>query len=449
MTKETIYVLLVDDDPDFVADFRLLLPDDLVFNSVETAADAYEYIQHNDVTVVFLDIDLGPGENGLELLQRLKTEYPYLSVIMITADDSTATIVKAIQKGASDYVGKSPNLEKLKIAIKQATRHSNLEQRVNFLESELDTKIGNLIGDSEPIRQVKLKIADVADVSSTVFITGKSGTGKELVARDIHRFSNRKNEPFVPVNCAALSQNLFESELFGHEKNAFTDAKARRIGKFELAGNGTIFLDEITEIPINLQSKLLRVLQEKEFERVGGNRMIKFHGRILASSNRDIEEAMANGDLREDLLYRLNVAHIELPLLEDRKSDIPILARYFLSKFATEMKKNISGLTDEALKLLCVYSWPGNVRELSNCIESAIVHANKLVLDDTDFGRVIISDGIPHTYEDAKKFYVKKFQREFISAKLANNDGNISKTAEDMEVSRQGLKKMMDECGLS
>ncbi|MEZ5360297.1 MAG: sigma-54 dependent transcriptional regulator [Candidatus Zixiibacteriota bacterium] len=449
MDRENIYVLLVDDDPDFVADFKLLLPEGLICDAVSTAAEAYEYVQNNDVNVAFLDIDLGPGEDGLQLLQRFKMEFSYLPVIMITADDSTSTIVRAMQMGASDYIGKSPNLDKLKISIEQATRRNDLQQRLDFVESELDSKIGNLIGDSEPMRKIKREISNLSNVPSTVFITGKSGTGKELVAREIHRLSKRKNEPFIAVNCAALSHNLLESELFGHEKGAFTDAHSRRIGKFELTGNGTLFLDEITEIRPNLQSKLLRVLQEREFERVGGNRIIKFHGRILASSNRNISEAVKNNELREDLLYRLQVVHIELPPLSDRRDDIPLLAHYFLHILAKEMKKNVTGISDNAMALLCAYQWPGNVRDLKNSIERAIVNATNPTLDESDFSQIYIDHSVPQSYEEAKKDVLRRFQRSYITGILAKCDGNISQAAEQMGLSRQGLRKIMDECDLN
>lgn len=449
MVREKIFVLLVDDDPDFVADFKLLLPDGMECESVATAAEAYEYIQINDVTVVFLDIDLGPGEDGLQLLQCLKTEFSYLPIIMITADDSTNTIVRAIQLGASDYIGKSPNLDKLKISIEQATRRNDLQQRLDFVESELDSKIGNMVGNSEPIRKIKREISNLANVSTTVFITGKSGTGKELVAREIHRMSSRKNEPFIAVNCAALTHNLLESELFGHEKGAFTDAQFRRIGKFELTGDGTLFLDEVTEIRPEAQSKLLRVLQEREFERVGGNRVIKFRGRILASSNRDIEEAVKKNELREDLLYRLRVMEIKLPPLADRRDDIPLLADYFVHTLAKEMKKDVTGISDGAMKILCSYSWPGNVRDLKNSIERAIVNAAKPVLDESDFNQLFIDDCLPQTYEEAKKQVLQKFQRSFIPNVLAQCDGNITQAAEQMGLSRQGLRKIMDECDLN
>ena len=449
MSSQLKHILLVDDDPEFIADFKLLLPDGLVCDSVESSIQAGEYILTNEPDVVFLDIDLGPHDNGMDLLVRLKDEYPYLPVIMITADNNTSTIVRAMQLGASDYVGKSPNLDKLRIAIEQAARKNSLQQRVAMLESELDIKIGQLIGDSIPMRNIRNQLAQLAKAPSNVFITGASGTGKELVAREIHRLSEKHKEPFIAVNCAALSPTIIESELFGHEKGAFTSAHARRIGKFELAGKGTLFLDEITEIPFEYQAKLLRVLQEREFERVGGNRLLRFHGRILASSNRDIAKCVENKELREDLLYRLWATRIHLPPLSERRDDIPRLAEYFLKKFATEMKKNISGITEPAMNQLCSYQWPGNVRDLSNCIESAVVHSDTPILDVGDISRMPMNDCLPTNYEEAKQQVLHKFKINFITAMLKLHDGNVSRTAQEMGLSRQGLKKMMDECGLS
>ena len=442
-------MLLVDDDPDFITDFRILMPPDIDCQSATSVEEAHMRLQQGDFDVVFLDIDLGPGGNGLEFLTQAKQEYPYLPVIMITADQQIPTVVKAIRQGASDYVGKCPDLQKLKLAIDRAIEENRLRRRCELLESELRHRIGELIGESEAMRAIRQEMHRLAAVSCSVLITGRSGTGKELVARGIHHLSPRRDQPFIAVNCPALAAELIESELFGHEKGAFTGAAARRIGKFEQVGEGTLFLDEVTEIPPHVQAKLLRVLQEKEFERLGGGRLIPFLGRILASTNRDIDQAVASGKLREDLLYRLNVTHIHLPTLAERQEDISLLTRHFVNMKAAEMKKAVPDVSDEALRLLYSYSWPGNVRELSNCIERAIVRCDGPILGPEDFGVLLTVAAGAEPYESAKNRCLRQFQRVYINTILRKHEGHFSRAADEMGISRQGLAKMMKACGLT
>ncbi|TFH42126.1 MAG: sigma-54-dependent Fis family transcriptional regulator, partial [Lysobacterales bacterium] len=361
MNEHPLNVLVVDDDRDFVNDFKLLLPSNMQFGVTYSAEDAMVFLATHDIDVVFLDIDLGSGADGMDLLSKIKEEWPYLVVVMITADQRVNSVVKAMQLGASDYVGKDPDLGKLKLSIDRAMSQARLQQRYDLLAKELRDRVGDLIGESDAIQSVREETVRLSQVSSNVLITGESGTGKELVARGIHRLSQHRNQPFLAVNCAALSKELIESELFGHEKGSFTGAHSRRIGKFELVGEGTLFLDEITEIPPELQAKLLRVLQEREFERVGGNNLIPFQGRLLTSSNRDITQAVKDGILREDLYYRVNVSHLHLPTLAERKDDIPILVNYFVDVKSRDMKKSVRGVSQKTLQLLSSYHWPGNV----------------------------------------------------------------------------------------
>ena len=448
MKTSALNVLLVDDDPDFIGDFRMLLPGEYNCRAVRTIDEADGFLSGNEVDCVFLDIELGEGANGLSYLRRLKADNPYLPVIMISADQGIQTVVKAMQLGASDFVGKSPNLDQLKISIARAIEENRFRRRYDILESELDDLTGELIGESESMRSIKEEMIKLADAPSNVLITGRSGTGKELVARGIHRLSSHKGRLFLAINCPALSQELIESELFGHEKGAFTGAEGRRIGKFEQVGEGTLFLDEITEIPVGVQAKLLRVLQEREFERVGGNHLIPFKGRILASTNRDPDQAVVDGKLREDLLYRLNVTRIHLPPLSERRDDIPLLFDYFVRVKSREMKKPVPNIEDDVPRMLGSYHWPGNVRELINCIENAIVHSDKEVLNVSDFSRCIMTSGVLGTYEETKKQVLDEFQHNYINAMLQKNKGNITKAAEEMNVTRQGLLKMMKNCGL-
>jgi len=450
MNEEKLTVLIVDDDCDFIEDFKILLPSGMTCLIAAEAEQAYENLKNNHVDVVFLDIDLGRDTDGLDILKQLKSECPYLPVIMVTADQNVATVVEAMRLGASDYIGKNPNLDNLKISINRAVSENNLKRRIEVLESELDSLVGDLIGESTAMKAVREEMARLARVRSNVLITGQSGTGKELVARGIHKLSANNGQSFIAVNCAALSRELFESELFGHEKGSFTGAVNRRIGKFELVGEGTLFLDEITEIPLELQAKLLRVLQEREFERVGGNRLQPFKGRLLASSNRDLDTAVKEQHLRQDLYYRLNVTRVHLPPLADRKEDIPLLAEHLVRIKADEMKKKLIGVSPDALELLTAYNWPGNVRELANRVENAVVYCDDSRLEAKHFRQLSaqVEAGF-ESYEEAKKHYLLKFQRDYISAMLASTGGNLSRTAEKMGVTRQGLSKMMKACGLN
>jgi two-component system, NtrC family, response regulator AtoC len=442
-------ILIVDDDREFIEDFKILLPKGSNIISTSTIDDARKVIAKSSFQVVFLDVDLGTELNGLDLLSELKTECPYLSVIMVTADHNIETIVKAMQLGASDYVGKSPDMKQLQLSINRALADNRLQKKADLLETELIGMKGKLVGNSQVMISVKEEIERLASVSSNVLVTGQSGTGKELVARGIHKLSARNDQAFIAINGAALSKDLFESELFGHEKGAFTGAISRRIGKFELVESGTLFLDEITEIPVELQAKLLRVLQEREFERVGGDHLIEFKGRLITSSNRDMNKAIEDGLLREDLYFRLNVTSVNLPPLVERKEDIPELVEHFITRTSIDMKKKIEGISDEALRMLFSYQWPGNVRELANCIENAIVHCDDTVLELHHLNQLRLSG--PQTfknYEETKKQVLLNFKREYVSILLKKNDGNISKTARQMDISRQGLLNIMDACGI-
>jgi len=448
MIKETLTALLIDDDPEFAEDFGLLLPPTIKCRVAASVPEADRYLADHEVDVVFLDIDLGRGDDGLRYLETIKETNPYLPVIMISADRGIETVVRAMQMGASDYVGKSPHLDELKISINRAIEVNRFRRQYDLLESELNRLTGRMIGQSDAMAFIKRKIKRLAAVASNVLITGASGTGKELAARSLHRLSPRSEGPFLAINCPALSRELIESELFGHEKGAFTGAETRRIGKFEQVGEGTLFLDEITEIPPDVQAKLLRVLQEREFERVGGNRLIPFNGRILASTNRDPEEAVSDGSLRNDLYYRLMVTHLHIPPLADRRDDIPLLVEYFVRVKSLEMKKKPPRVSREAMQQLCAYDWPGNVRELGNCIENAIVHCDSDTLEVADLSRCTMNGAFSGTYEEAKKKFLADFQRHFIKAAIKRNDGNLSRTAEGIGVTRQGLAKMMKACGL-
>ncbi|MCC8190118.1 MAG: sigma-54 dependent transcriptional regulator [Planctomycetes bacterium] len=368
-------IVIVDDD-DFMRDslMEALTRPDLTVQGYGRAADALHAVSDGSASLLLTDMRM-PEKDGMELLQEAKRLDPGLPVVMMTAFATIETAVQAMKRGAFDYVMKPFKAEEIELVVNRALEHHRLVTENAFLKDELAKKFSNadFVGKSPAMKAVFEQIRQAAPSSATVFIRGESGTGKELVARSIHAQSGRRNKPLVKVNCAALSAGVLESELFGHEKGAFTGADRRRIGRFEMADGGTLFLDEVSEMDLNLQGKLLRVLQEKEFERVGSSETIAVDVRILASSNRDLEKSIAEGAFRQDLYYRLNVISVELPPLRQRKGDIPDLAKYFLERFRAEEGSRVQSLSDGALELLTRYDWPGNVRELANIMERLIV----------------------------------------------------------------------------
>ncbi len=338
------------------------------------AAEALEAVVDGSAALLLTDMRM-PGMDGMELLENARRNDPKLPVVMMTAFATVETAVEAMKKGAFDYIIKPFEADQLEVVVKRAVEHRRLLAENEYLKSELAERwsLDDFVGVSEAMKTVGEKIRQVAASTATVFIRGESGTGKELVARAVHAQSPRRERPLVRVNCAALSAGVLESELFGHEKGAFTGADRRRIGRFEMAEGGTIFLDEVSEMDLGLQGKLLRVLQEKEFERVGSSETIRADVRILASSNRDLEKAIEEGVFRQDLYYRLNVVSVDLPPLRARKEDIVPLVRHFIEKHNRESGTRVSAIADEAVALLQAYDWPGNVRELENIVERAIV----------------------------------------------------------------------------
>jgi DNA-binding NtrC family response regulator len=326
-----------------------------------------------------------PGCDGLELLRRVRLVNDSTAVIMITAYGTVEGAVQAMRMGAYDYILKPFNLEELELKAQRAFEHRRLVSRLQEVDRrDLVRKFDDIVGESPAMRRIFDMIAKVAPSNATVLILGETGTGKELIAESIHRHSGRKDGPFVKVNCAALPENLLESELFGHERGAFTGADRQRVGRFELANEGTLFLDEIATMSPGTQAKVLRVLQEREFERLGGTRTIKSDVRVIAATNRDLENAIEEGEFREDLYYRLNVVMIQMPPLRERKEDIIPLATTFLERFASDLKKPIRGFSPAALRLLTRHNWPGNIRELENSVERAVLMADGPVIEPKD-----------------------------------------------------------------
>jgi len=437
-------ILIVDDEP-FNLDLLEQELSDLGYAVVraETGAAALTQIDKIAPDLVLLDY-LMPGMNGIEVLQTIRKTQNDLPIVMITAYGTIDLAVEAIKAGADDFITKPFDPEHLALVVRKNLERAKLRSDVQFYAEELGGRHRLVSGNSESMRQVLSEARKAAAARATVLLLGESGTGKELFARSIHNWSDRRLKPFVAINCAGLAKDLLESELFGHEKGAFTGAHQLKKGKLELAQGGTVFLDEIGDLALELQTKLLRFLQEREFERVGGTAPIAVDLRIIAATSRDLEAAIRAGLFREDLYHRLDVITLTLPPLRERKEDIPALASYFLERFASETKKNFSGITDEARDKLIAYAWPGNIRELANVIERAVVlgEGPELTVHHLP-ARVIgaqpaaVSDEVP--YHDA----VNSYRRELIVRALASAQGNRAAAAKNLGLHRTHLMKLL------
>ncbi|MBI9102805.1 MAG: sigma-54-dependent Fis family transcriptional regulator [Spirochaetales bacterium] len=420
--------------------------------TAENGKVALDIIQSQNIDLVISDLKM-PVMSGEELLKKIDSAYPTLSVIILTGHGTIETAVNAMRDGAFDFLTKPVNLSRLTLLVKRALSNRSLVLQHRALQAEVErlndrNRYSKLIGKSTGMKRVMEVIEQVADSRASVLITGESGVGKELVADAIHTLSSRREEAFIKVHCAALSESLLESELFGHEKGSFTGAVASKKGRFELAHKGSIFLDEIGEINQSIQIKILRVLQEKTFERVGSEKTIEVDARIISATNRNLLEEIAEGHFREDLFYRLNVVNIHIPPLRDRKEDIPLLIAAFLEEFATENDKQIDGLDPKARSALYGYNWPGNIRELRNCLESAVVLCK---------GNVITPEHLPPTVASgAQGDFIKidlgttleNAERLIIESTLTSEKGNKSKTAEVLGIGRKTLhRKLLEYSG--
>lgn len=423
--------------------------------TVETAEDGRQAVEKARLikpALVIMDIRM-PNLDGLSAFKAIREENKEVLVILMTAFAAVETAVEAVKLGAYDYIIKPFNIDEVKLLIKRAMQVQTLTEEVKVLREELysNYRLDKLLTNSPKMQELYRIIGKVASTSATVLISGESGTGKELIANTIHYNSLRSHGPLVKVNCGALPESLLESELFGHEKGAFTGAAARKLGRFELANKGTIFLDEIGEVSQALQVKLLRVLQEREFERVGGTELVKTDIRIIAATNRNLEEMVAKGTFREDLYYRLNVVSIHVPPLRERREDIPLLADYFLHKYAQENNRTMSMFDLETCSLLADYNWPGNVRELANVVERAVIMSTGCVIFPEDLPQALSRQQIvameassDYTGQSLKEI-IKQVERNVIKQALANNNGNKVKTAKDLGMSRRALLYKIEE----
>lgn len=408
--------------------------------------EGLKIIENESIDLVITDLKMD-GMSGQEVVRQVTTKYPGIPIIVLTGHGSIDDATEAIKAGAFDFLTKPLDLDHLNIVVKNALRGKELAQQNKELKEKLLNKNNSLemIGKSSELNRVRTMIEKAAPTKANVLITGESGVGKELVANAIHKQSSRASAPFVIVHCAALSESLLESELFGFEKGAFTGAEAQHKGRFELANGGTIFLDEIGEINQATQVKLLRVLQEKTFERVGGEKTISVDVRIVAATNRNLEDEVRAGRFREDLYYRLNVVRIEMPSLRERKDDIPLLMHSFLREFNIENEKNIKGFDNRSKSALIKYNWPGNIRELKNCIESAVVMCTGDEIKMEDLPSSIRAQSEEKTISIPIGISMEEAEKIIIQENLAANNNNKSKTADILGIGRKTLHRKIEE----
>jgi DNA-binding NtrC family response regulator len=445
--KESILIV---DDEKIVREslFHWFEEEDYNVDTAEDGETALRKFDKGKYDLILLDMKM-PGMSGLDLLAKVKEIDPDIVVILITAFASVPTAIKALKDGAYDYVTKPVDPDELAHLVKRALEQKALKVENEQLRENLDEiiKPDNLIGESPQMKKIYELIHTVSQTDTTVMIRGESGTGKELVAKAIHINSRRKYFPIVPVNCGALAESILESELFGHEKGAFTGAQFKRKGKFEMADGGTIFLDEIGSVSPKMQVELLRVIESKQFSRVGGNQLIKSDFRVIIATNEPLEEMVKQGRFREDLYYRLNVFSIIIPPLRERTGDIPVLAYFFLNKFSTMMNKNIKNISAEAMDFLVKYDWPGNVRELENAIERAVVvgKSDTIKVDDLPFH--VASNTNSFIPDDDDKS-LAAMERKYILRVLNDNNWNISRSAVMLDIDRVTLYNKINKYGL-
>jgi DNA-binding NtrC family response regulator len=434
-------ILVVDDEEVMSESLAAWLREDGY--TVDTAAsgrEAVEKAERKDYAIYFVDLKMPGGMDGIETMMRIRRLRPEASIIIITAYATVDTAITAMKEGAQEYIVKPCNPEEISLLVSRIVKFKNLERENSILRKKLTRRYSmhDIISKNARMAQILDLAAEVASLRSTVLIQGDSGVGKELIARAIHNSGDRASKPFVAVSCAALTETLLESELFGHEKGSFTGATQRKQGKFELADGGTIFLDEIGDISAKLQVDLLRVLQERAFYRVGGSEEVRVDVRVIAATNVNLQQAVAEGRFRDDLFYRLNVIEIRVPPLRDRREDIPLLANHFIERVAREMGKEVTGITEAALKILMDYHWPGNVRELENAIERAIVtcRGGKLTEEDLSF---LADSAAARPWQIPSGVTLQEMEKQLIAVTIQRTGGNIKESASILGIDRSTL----------
>ncbi|MBN2738573.1 MAG: sigma-54-dependent Fis family transcriptional regulator [Spirochaetales bacterium] len=440
-------ILVVDDEKNIREGLgKILELDDYSVFLAEDGAEALTILHAEEIDLVVTDLKM-PKFSGEKLLNRVNSDFPTVPVIILTGHGSIETAVNAMRDGAYDFLTKPVNIERFSLLVKRALSNRELVLQHRALQEELEKKrqFPEIIGKSEGMKKVFEVINQVAPTKASVLITGDSGVGKELIADAIHYLSPRKDKPFIKVHCAALSESLLESELFGHEKGAFTGAVGTKKGRFELADGGAIFLDEIGEINQNIQIKILRVLQEKKFERVGGETTLEVDVRIISATNKDLKEEINAGNFREDLYYRLNVVNVRIPPLKERKEDLPLFIASFLKEFSEENNKVIEGVEPKARLALYNYSWPGNIRELRNCMESSVVMCKGNILTIDDLPPYIKTDLDDNYIKLSLGMTLAEAEREIIKNTLHYHKGNKSKTAEVLGIGRKTLHRKIQD----
>lgn len=455
MIQKNRTILIVDDDMAHRTMLKTLIREwGYEIREADDGETAVSAVKEEAFDIILMDIKM-VRMSGLEALPYIKAFNPAIPVIIMTAYSSVETAVEALKSGAWDYLIKPLDFEKLKLTLKRALEHSGLIEENKRLRASLLDQFdrGRIIGQSPSIVHLTEVIAQVAPSEATVLIAGESGTGKELVASAIHFNSPRKEGALIKINCAAITDTLLESELFGHEKGAFTGADKRKEGKFVQASGGTLFLDEIGEMPLAMQAKLLRVLQEREITRVGGDSVIPVDVRVVAATNRELTQSVKNGEFREDLYYRLNVVELKIPSLRERRDDIPLLASRFMTSFSEKNRKEIKGLTPRAMDLLVRYDWPGNVRELMNMMERAVVLARTEWLDESDFPIRLTQEQQNYKIQTQLEEYpdepLDAMEKKAIASMLERTGGNKSEAARRLGITRKTLHKKLKEYGIT